>query len=114
VSKTYFDLCLEENLKDPAFAARYAEAVEAWGIALQLSALREESGLSQKELAAKLHTSQQHISRIESPGYEGHSLRQLRKVATALNARVRVILEPLDQPATPAMVKEAGEKYLGK
>jgi hypothetical protein len=50
----------------------------------------------------------------ESPGYEGHSLRQLRKVATALNARVRVILEPLDQPATPAMVKEAGEKYFWK
>lgn len=106
MSKTNFDLYLEENLKNPDFAARYADAGEAWDIALQLSALREESGLSQKELAEKLHTSQQHISRIESPGYEGHSLRQLRKVATALNARVRVILEPLDQHASPAMVKE--------
>lgn len=111
MSNTNFDVYLEENLKDPVFAARYAEAGEAWDIALQLSALREESGLSQKELAAKLHTSQQNISRLESTGYEGHSLRQLRKVATALNARVRVILEPVGHTESPAMVKEAVEKY---
>ncbi len=35
MSKTNFDLYLEENLKDPDFAARFAEADEAWDIALQ-------------------------------------------------------------------------------
>ncbi|MEX2491448.1 MAG: helix-turn-helix transcriptional regulator [Nitrospirales bacterium] len=111
MSKTNFDSYLEENLRDPDFAARFAEAGEAWDIALQLSALREEAGLSQKELADKLHTSQQHISRLESPAYQGHSLRQLRKVADALHARVRVVIEPVNQSAAPAIVKEAEEKY---
>ncbi|MCC5849032.1 MAG: helix-turn-helix transcriptional regulator [Verrucomicrobia bacterium] len=111
MSKTNFDSYLEENLRDPDFAGRFREAGEAWDIALQLSALREEAGLSQKELAAKLHTSQQHISRLESPAYQGHSLRQLRKVAEALHARVRVVIEPADHPVSPAIVKEAGEKY---
>jgi hypothetical protein len=31
--------------------------------------------------------------RLESPGYEGHSLGMLRRVAKALNARVRVTIE---------------------
>jgi len=56
-----------------------------------------EAGLSQKDLARKLKTSQQQISRLESPSYEGHSLSMLRRVAKALSARVRVVLEPVQQ-----------------
>src|SRR5438477_3837545 len=56
--------------------------------------LREKAGLSQKDLARKLKTSQQQISRLESPTYEGHSLSMLRRVARVLKARVRVVLEP--------------------
>ena len=59
-----------------------------------VAALREQAGLSQQELARKLKTSQQQISRLESPGYEGHSLSMLRRVAHVLKARVRVTLEP--------------------
>jgi transcriptional regulator with XRE-family HTH domain len=55
-------------------------------VALQLAALREKAGLSQKDLARKLHTSQQNISRLESPSYEGHSLTMLRRVADVLGA----------------------------
>lgn len=94
MKKTNFDRHLEEQLKDPSFAARYAQAGEAWDVALQLTALRRQAGLSQKELARRLKTSQQHISRLESPGYEGHSLANLRKVAGVLRARVRVTFEP--------------------
>ena len=111
MSKTNFDSYLEENLKDSDFAARFSEAGEAWDIALQLSALREGAGLSQKELAAKLNTSQQHISRLESPAYQGHSLRQLRKVAEALHARVRVTLEPIPQTLDAAVVREPETEY---
>jgi transcriptional regulator with XRE-family HTH domain len=81
-------------MKNPGFAARFQRAGEAWDVALQLAALREEAGLSQKELARRLKTSQQHISRLESPGYEGHSLANLRRVAGALHARVRVTFVP--------------------
>jgi transcriptional regulator with XRE-family HTH domain len=94
MKKTNFDLYLEEQLKDPAFADRLKLAGEAWDVALQIAALRERAGLSQKDLAKLLKTSQQQISRLESPGYEGHSLSTLRRVAEALHARVRVVFEP--------------------
>ena len=93
MSKTDFDLFLEEQLRDPVFAERFKRAGEAWDVALQLTALREKAGLSQKDLARKLKTSQQQISRLESPGYEGHSLSMLRRVAKVLHARVRVVIE---------------------
>lgn len=93
MSKTDFDLFLEEQLRDPDFAERFKRAGEAWDVALQLTALREKAGLTQRELARKLKTSQQQISRLESPGYEGHSLSMLRRVAKVLHARVRVVIE---------------------
>src|SRR5262249_15819646 len=98
MKKTNFDRYLKEQLKDPVFAARFEQAGESWDVALQLAALRQKAGLSQTELARRLKTSQQHISRLESPGYEGHSLTNLRRVASELNARVRVVFEP-DQPS---------------
>src|SRR6266404_2991069 len=92
--KTNFDIFLEEQLRDPDFAERFKRDGEAWDVALQIAALREKAGLSQKDLARKLKTSQQQISRLESPSYEGHSLSMLRRVAKILSARVRVVLEP--------------------
>jgi transcriptional regulator with XRE-family HTH domain len=110
MSKTDFDLFLEEQLRDPDFAARFKRAGEAWDVALQIAALREKAGLSQKELAKRLKTTQQQISRLESPSYEGHSLSMLRRVAEVLNAHVRVILEPA-HPRKPSIVAEARAKY---
>jgi transcriptional regulator with XRE-family HTH domain len=99
MKKTNFDKYLDEQLKDPEFAARFDRAGEAWDVALQIAALRNEAGLSQKELAKLLKISQQQISRLESPGYEGHSLSTLRRVAKVLHARVRVTFEPEKQRA---------------
>ena len=108
MKKTNFDRYLADQLRDPGFAKRFARAGEAWDVALQLAALREQAGLSQQELAALLHTSQQQISRLESPGYEGHSLSMLRRVAAALKARVRVVIEPESEPL---QVAEAQAPY---
>jgi len=91
---TNFDEYLSLQLQDPDFAERFAKAGEAWDIAVQLAALREEQGLSQKELAALVGTTQQQISRLESPSYEGHSLSMLRRVADALGAHVNVTIDP--------------------
>ena len=92
--KTNFDRYLEQQLQDPTFAARFKNAGKAWDVALQIATLREQAGLSQKDLAKLLKTSQQQISRLESPGYEGHSLSTLRRVASVLHARVRIVFEP--------------------
>jgi DNA-binding XRE family transcriptional regulator len=90
--KTNFDRYLEEQLKDEGFAGRFKKAGEAWDLALELAALRKESGLSQKELAKRVGTTQQQISRLESPSYEGHSLSMLRRVAEALGATIHIEL----------------------
>jgi transcriptional regulator with XRE-family HTH domain len=90
--KTNFDQYLEEQLKDEGFAERFKKAGEAWDVALELAALRKESGLSQKELAKRIGTTQQQISRLESPSYEGHSLSMLRRVAEALGATIHIEL----------------------
>jgi transcriptional regulator with XRE-family HTH domain len=97
MKKTNFDRYLEKQLEDPDFARRFQRAGEAWDVALQIAALREQAGLSQSDLARKLKTTQQQISRMESPSYEGHSLSMLRRVAAALSAQVRVSLETLPQ-----------------
>jgi transcriptional regulator with XRE-family HTH domain len=110
LKKTNFDKYLDEQLKDRSFAARFERAGEAWDVALQIAALRNEAGLSQKDLAKLLKISQQQISRLESPGYEGHSLSTLRRVAKVLHARVRVTFEP-EKKAAGMRVAETAAKY---
>lgn len=113
MKKTKFDRYLEKQMQDPAFVARFKNAGEAWDVALQIAALRRQAGLSQKELAKLLRTSQQQISRLESPGYEGHSLSMLRRVANALHARVRVVFERT-KATTEMRVAEPSEPYRAK
>ena len=56
---------------------------------------RTEAGLSQKELAEMVNTTQSVISRLEDADYEGHSLSMLSRVAEALNREVKIDLVPI-------------------
>jgi transcriptional regulator with XRE-family HTH domain len=110
MKKTNFDLYLEEQLKDPGFAQKFIKAGEAWDVAIQLVSLRKKAGLSQKELAKRVGTSQQQISRLESPSYKGHSLSMLRRVADVLGASVHVGIQGKKQQPSP-VVAEAKAIY---
>jgi len=103
--KTNFDHYLEEQLKSPEFAQRFGKAGEAWDVAIQLVSLRKESGLSQKELAKRVGTSQQQISRLESPCYEGHSLSMLRRVVGVLGATLRVEIQRKERHPLPLVAE---------
>lgn len=107
--RTNFDKYLDEQLRDPDFAARFKRAGEAWDVALQIAVLRKESGLSQKELARRVGTSQQQISRLESPSYEGHSLSMLRRVAAVLGATVQVKIQSEQRQAQPGIAEGKGK-----
>lgn len=108
--RTNFDEYLDDQLRDPDFAARFKKAGEAWDVALQLAALRKKAGMSQKELAQKVGTSQQQISRLESPSYEGHSLSMLRRVADTLGATLHIEIKS-KRRSKQAAVAESGANY---
>lgn len=52
--------------------------------------LRQEAGLSQKQLADLVGTTQSVISRLEDADYEGHSLSMLNRIAQALDKRLKL------------------------
>jgi DNA-binding XRE family transcriptional regulator len=85
-----FQSRLQEDIKDPEFKAHYQEERQALKLAMKIAELRDEKGLSQKELAKLMGTSQQAISRIESGEYEGFTLKTLEKIAEATGMRVKI------------------------
>ena len=85
---------------DPELLRQVEEHKAALEIAGQIYDLRTAAGLSQKELAGLVGTSQSAISRLEDADYEGHSLQMLRRIASALGRRVEVRFVP----AEPALV----------
>ena len=52
--------------------------------------LRKDAGLSQKQLADLIGTTQSVVSRLEDSDYEGHSLSMLAKIAKVLNKQVKI------------------------
>jgi len=79
-----------QALRKPRVRKAYEEGMEDLRIAVRLAQLREQRGMMQTQLAAKIHTSAAVISRLE----RGHNVefRTLKKVAAALDARVTVEL----------------------
>lgn len=79
-------------LKEPAFRKALAEPDEDPFLeaAYRLITLREELGLTQKQLAKKIGISQQALARLESPNYKGHSLRSLHKIARACGKKLSI------------------------
>jgi ribosome-binding protein aMBF1 (putative translation factor) len=110
MQKTNFDRYLEEQLRAPEFARRFDEAGAAWDVATELTRLRENAGMSQRELARRAGTTQQQISRLESPDYEGHSLRMLRRVARALDTQLVVGFQSPRAKPKPATSRSAKRK----
>ena len=53
-------------------------------------AIRNEAGLTQRQLAKLLGTTASVICRLEDAEYEGHSMAMLRRIAAALGKRVEI------------------------
>src|SRR5665213_2326269 len=71
----------------------YAEARLAAEVGQRIHDAREAAGLSQRELARRMGTSQAAIDRLESGGV-GATITTLQRVATALGLEVNVELRP--------------------
>jgi transcriptional regulator with XRE-family HTH domain len=79
---------------DEEFRQAYFIAESSGMIARQLIRLRKRRGLSQTDVAKQLETRQPAISRVESADYRNWSFNTLRRLAEAMDARIRVIIEP--------------------
>jgi len=71
---------------------------EALDIATQIYDIRKQAGLSQKQLANLVGTTQSVISRLEDADYSGHSLQMLNRIAGVLHYKVEIHLVP-ENPA---------------
>lgn len=83
---------LKERLKDRDFEKYYEQELQRLRLGKQIAAVRTKRGLTQKELAKRLKTSQGAITRLESGSYTGYSLRTLERVAAATGAHLDIHL----------------------
>jgi len=90
------DLNLPAQLRDRSFRRKFFLAEASAWIAEQLIALRKRRGLSQKQVAELTNTQQPAISRAERADYQNWSFNTLRAIADALDARIRVYIEPYE------------------
>ena len=63
-------------------------------VAQQVYNLRTKAGLTQKELAKRVGTSESVISRLEDADYDRHSMTMLRRIAAAAGHKVQVRFVP--------------------
>jgi transcriptional regulator with XRE-family HTH domain len=88
------DLNLPAKLQDREYRQQYFLAESSAQIAAQIIALRKRRGLNQQEVAKMVGTRQSAISRVEQADYQNWSFKTLRSIADALDARIRVAIQP--------------------
>ncbi len=81
----------ERKKRDPEFADGFEIGYEQFKIGVILRAAREEAGLTQEDLAERLHTKKSAISRIENHA-EDIRLSTLEKFAEAIGRRLTLKL----------------------
>ena len=83
----------KQLMKDPEFRTAYEALEPEYRLAAALMRLRLAKGLTQEQLAERLHTKQASIARLES-GSSLPSLSTVKKVAEALDATLEIYLQP--------------------
>ena len=77
----------KRKTRDPEFAKHYDAGYEQFKIGVMLKQAREEAGITQEELATRLHTKKTAISRIENHA-EDIKLSTLERFAEAIGKRL--------------------------
>ena len=86
---------IEQEFKaSKEFKKAYTEHIAKLSIAYKIMQLRKLRRLSQTQLAKKMGTTQQTISRLENPQNYEVTLATLSKAALALDARLNIDLTP--------------------
>jgi len=83
---------LKKDLRDSEFRKAFDEKEVYASLAIQIAKIRQKKNLTQQELAKRLHTTQQNISRLEDINNRSCSLKTLIKVARMLDKQLKVEL----------------------
>ena len=84
----------EKWSKDPAYLEAYDDLEEEFALAAAIVEARGKAGLTQEEVAQRMHTTQSNIARLEA-GRTTPSTRTLEKFAEAVGARLKITFEPI-------------------
>ena len=79
----------KRKARDPGFAEDFDSGYEQFKIGVMLKQAREEAGMTQEELAARMNTKKTAISRIENHA-EDIKLSTLEKFAHALGRKLKL------------------------
>jgi len=79
----------QEWRKDPAYQAAYDSMEDEFALAATMIDARARAGLTQEQLAARMHTTQAVIARLES-GRVKPSTRTLEQLAAATGTKLRI------------------------
>ncbi len=95
--KTATKILEEWDRDDPEMQELLEEASVNLCVAQLIYDARTAAGLTQKQLAELVGTSQPNIARLEDADYEGHSLSMLQRIAKALHLKLRIDLAPEEE-----------------
>lgn len=84
---------LRQSFQDEGYRNAYAESFMNSYVAAQIKILREQSQLTQQQLAEMIGTKQAGISRLENVNYSGWKVETLRRIARALKVRLKITFE---------------------
>lgn len=87
---------------DPRLARAVEDLVLEMKLEQQIIALREKRGLTQRQLARRLGTSQPYVAKLESGRVKNLGVRTLVKCARALGGSVSIRMLPASRPAATA------------
>jgi DNA-binding XRE family transcriptional regulator len=81
---------LNEELKNKKFAIEFEKEYDLAKLGFALTQLRQSKGLTQKQLAKLVHTSQQAISRLENAEETNCTINTLLKIAAATHTHLQL------------------------
>lgn len=96
-----FEDWLKDQMKDPDFRSGYEREGLAVRLAYRIQCLREDRGLTQRQMAGRMGTTQQVISRLESGTYHGITLRTLQRLAAAVEGELVVEIRTVGRRSKP-------------
>lgn len=83
----------ERMARSAAYRRTFLETQRQIDLAVLVRKMREDAGLTQRELAERIDTTQSVVARLEDAEYSGQSLTLLKRIATACNVKLTLHAE---------------------